>query len=192
MAAHDGRNVRARIVCMFRAANIIQCAFIRDRQSTAVAPAFNLAPLKQLLQVISCTPLLWICIYLLVLHLDITGYAWFFPSHRTKIMNDLYETPTIMLLYSITCYGMFHYTDQSVGLDQVLIQLQEVVPHWRDLAEAVGMDTESLERIKKHVKHHTSPIGPHLTLPMKLENLHINTLIYCMHNCIKMEFIMIV
>ena len=83
---------------------------------------------------------------------------------------------------------MFHYTDQSVGLDQVLIQLQEVVPQWRDLAEAVGMDTESLERIKKHVKHHTSPIGPHLTLPMKLENLHK----YSMRNYIKMAFIMMV
>ena len=34
MAAHDGTYVRARIVCMFRAANIIQCALIRDRQST--------------------------------------------------------------------------------------------------------------------------------------------------------------
>ena len=67
---------------------------------------------------------------------------------------------------------MFHYTDQSVGLDQVLIQLQAVVPHWRDLAEAVGMDTKNMESIKKHVKHHTSPIRSHLTLPMKLENLH--------------------
>ena len=46
---------------------------------------------------------------------------------------------------------MRYSTDHSVGLDQVLIQLQEVVPHWRDLAEAMGMDMESLKRIQSHV-----------------------------------------
>ena len=40
MAAHDGRYVRACLVCMFRAENIIQCALIRDRQSTG-SPGFE-------------------------------------------------------------------------------------------------------------------------------------------------------
>ena len=39
MAAHDGTYVRARIDYMFRAANIIQCVLIRDRQSTG-SPGF--------------------------------------------------------------------------------------------------------------------------------------------------------
>ena len=39
--------------------------------------------------------------------------------------------------------------DSSVGLDQILIQLREVYPHWRRLGEAVGLTT--LDEINEYV-----------------------------------------
>ena len=40
-------------------------------------------------------------------------------------------------------------TDRSVSLDQILIQLKEVAPKWRELAEAVG--AENVNEISPHV-----------------------------------------
>ena len=40
-------------------------------------------------------------------------------------------------------------TDLSVSLDQILIQLKEVAPKWKELAEAVG--AENVEEISNHV-----------------------------------------
>ena len=45
---------------------------------------------------------------------------------------------------------LLHASDSSVNLDQILIQLKEVVPHWRKLAERVGL--EDLNRIAEHVR----------------------------------------
>ena len=41
-------------------------------------------------------------------------------------------------------------TDLSVGLDQILIQLKEVAPKWRELAVAVG--AENVDEISNHVR----------------------------------------
>ena len=40
--------------------------------------------------------------------------------------------------------------DGSVGLDQILIQLNEVAPQWRELAEAVGV--ENVDEISDYVR----------------------------------------
>ena len=40
--------------------------------------------------------------------------------------------PSNILLYFLT--------ERSVSLDQILIQLKEVAPKWRELAEAVGVE----------------------------------------------------
>ena len=41
-------------------------------------------------------------------------------------------------------------TDRSVSLDQILIQLKEVAPKWRELAEAVG--AENVNEISDFVR----------------------------------------
>lgn len=40
--------------------------------------------------------------------------------------------------------------DSTVGLDQMLIQLKEVEPHWKKLAEAVGLN--GLDQIAEYVR----------------------------------------
>ena len=47
-------------------------------------------------------------------------------------------------------YLSYSWTDLSVSLDQILIQLQEVVPDWRRLAEA--MELEDIDKITEYVR----------------------------------------
>ena len=42
-------------------------------------------------------------------------------------------------------------SDANVGLDQILIQLKEVAPQWRSLAETAGLDHDTLDRISEYV-----------------------------------------
>ena len=41
--------------------------------------------------------------------------------------------------------------DKSMNLDQLLIQLQEVEPHWMALGQTVGLNEEWLEGVKSQV-----------------------------------------
>lgn len=41
-------------------------------------------------------------------------------------------------------------SDENVGLDQILIQLKEVAPQWRSLAESVGLDREAVDGISEY------------------------------------------
>ena len=45
---------------------------------------------------------------------------------------------------------VYSWTDLSVSLDQILIQLQEVAPDWRRLAEA--MELEDIDKITEYVR----------------------------------------
>lgn len=61
----------------------------------------------------------------------------------------------LAMYHSQTCKSgvplrFISHIDSTVGLDQMLIQLKEVEPHWKKLAEAVGLD--GLDQIAEYVR----------------------------------------
>ena len=72
------------------------------------------------------------------------------PSHLKRDVGG-YHYCVITWFTRIRITRVFVFlTDRSVSLDQILIQLKEVAPKWRELAEAVGV--ESLDEISDYVR----------------------------------------
>ena len=75
------------------------------------------------------------------------------------------HTYTVPTTRHCSIYTLFHLyllvyflapLDKSVNLDQLLIQLKEVEPHWMGLGQAVGIDEKALESIQSQVcERHT-------------------------------------
>ena len=61
-------------------------------------------------------------------------------------MLSIISSNILLLRYHLLCF----LTDRSVSLDQILIQLKEVAPKWRELAEAVGV--ENVNDISDYVR----------------------------------------
>ena len=73
------------------------------------------------------------------------------PPSRLKRDVGRYHYCVITWFTHIRIMRVFVFlTDRSVSLDQILIQLKEVTPKWRELAEAVGV--ENLDEISDYVR----------------------------------------
>ena len=66
-----------------------------------------------------------------------------------------YHVITVMVLNLFWISASLVLTDYSVSLDQILIQLKEVAPKWRELAVAVGAENvdEISDFVRKALKH---------------------------------------
>ena len=68
--------------------------------------------------------------------------------------NSVSYTNTVVGLFNkskLLLSDVSHITDVSVSLDQILIQLGEVAPDWRRLAES--LEIEGIHDIAQYVRH---------------------------------------